>query len=73
MSVNAILGAWPGGVECYQTHRANAGAWTDTTTRRPNVNLIWSDDIPPPTAEVTFSPDDLTPVGLVWVEAFLPT
>ncbi|MGE0225472.1 MAG: hypothetical protein AB7S57_19545 [Acetobacteraceae bacterium] len=73
VSANAILGAWPGGIECYQTHRANAGAWTDTTTRRPNMNLIWSDDIPPPTSEVTFSPDDLTPVGLVWVEAFLPT
>lgn len=73
VSVNAILGGWPGGVECYQTSRTNAGAWTDTNTRRPNMNLIWSDDIPAPTAEVVFSPDDLTPVGLVWVEAYLPT
>lgn len=55
------------------TQRVNQGAWTDTDTRVPFLIPLFEDDAPPETTEVIFSPDDLTPVGLVWVEAHLPT
>lgn len=55
------------------TQRVNQGAWTDTDTRVPFIIPLFEDDAPPETTEVTFNPDDLAPVGLVWVEAYLPT
>lgn len=55
------------------TQRVNGGAWTDTTTRQPFVVPMWADDFEPPLNVAVFNPDDLAPVGLVWVEAYLPT
>lgn len=69
----ARMGATPMGSGCYWTQRTNEGAWSDTTTRAPSFALMFDADIPVPTEEVVFSPDDLAPVGLVWVEAYLPT
>lgn len=34
--------AMPGGVECYEGKRIDAGAWTDTTTRRPLIAVLIS-------------------------------
>jgi hypothetical protein len=40
--------AWQGGKEWYLSTRSDAGAWTDVTTRRPVMRLIF-DDIAEPT------------------------
>lgn len=37
---NALLGMFPGGINYYKTHRNAGGAWTQTTTRRPIINLL---------------------------------
>lgn len=41
VTVNAAghLRAWEGGTECYLSERTDAGAWTDTTTKRPYMGL----------------------------------
>jgi hypothetical protein len=39
---NAHLGAFPGGIEHYQSTRVNGGAWTDSTTTRPWIYLFLS-------------------------------
>lgn len=36
---NAILGQISGGINCYWTQRTDAGSWSQTTTRRPNIHL----------------------------------
>jgi hypothetical protein len=36
----AILDAFPGGQNFYLTSRTDAGAWTETTTRKPDMGVI---------------------------------
>lgn len=67
------MGATPMGAGCYWTQRTDAGAWSNTTTRAPAFALVFDADIPEPTEELVFNPDDRAVVGLVWVEAYLPT
>lgn len=43
MAANADLSALPGGIQWYQSTRTDAGAWTDDTVRRPQVELIIDD------------------------------
>jgi hypothetical protein len=40
---NNNLSGWPGGAGCYQSSRTNAGAWTDSDSTRPWVELILGD------------------------------
>lgn len=40
VSANSDLDAWPLGVNAYISSRTDAGAWSDTTTRRPRIGLI---------------------------------
>lgn len=39
VAANSDLTAYPGGVEWYLSTRTDAGAWTDTTTKRPICDL----------------------------------
>jgi hypothetical protein len=39
VSTNAHLGGIEGGIEMYHTQRTDAGAWTDTTTKRPWMGI----------------------------------
>lgn len=41
-SSNNWLDQYDGGKECYWSQRTDAGAWSDTTTRRPQIGLIVS-------------------------------
>lgn len=43
VDANADLSAYPGGIECYESTRTDAGAWTDNNTVRPFVELIIDD------------------------------
>ena len=40
VDANATLGAFPGGIQFYETYRTNAGSFTDVTTNRPNIGII---------------------------------
>lgn len=55
----------------YWSQRVNGGAWTDNLTRQATMMPLYIDDIPELNTEVVFNPDDLGPVGLVWLEAYL--
>lgn len=39
VSTNSDFQAWPGGAEWYFSSRTDSGAWTDTTTKRPQMAL----------------------------------
>lgn len=40
VSSNDDFDAWPLGKQTYFSARTDAGAWTDTTTKRPGINLL---------------------------------
>ncbi len=40
VSAAAVMGAMPMGTLAYGSHRQGGGAWTDVTTRRPQIGLI---------------------------------
>jgi hypothetical protein len=43
VAANADLAAYPLGIECYASHRTDAGSWTDVTTRRVFLEPVFAD------------------------------
>lgn len=41
VTANSRLGAVPGGIEWYSSTRTDAGSWSDTTTNRPYMGLLF--------------------------------